>query len=203
MGGNLKLMIARVYGNQIVVFNEDSGEILEQTDEAYEESYNFGIDLGVMGRYRYFNLGVVARNINAPEFDGPTVDTSSGESVKFSDLRVDPQITAGVAFIPFETLVLELDCDFLESETTFDDYATQNLSIGIEWDAFRIIALRLGAYKNLAEDDIDWVYTAGIGFNLWAMRIDVAGAFSNDKAEYDGEDIPEETRVSAQISLDF
>ncbi len=203
VGANLKLMIARVYGNQIVVFNEDSGDILKQTDEAYEESCNFGVDLGVMGRYRYVNLGVVARNINAPEFDGPTVKTSSGESVTFSDLQVDPQIAAGVAFIPHETVVLEIDCDLLENETTFDDYATQNLSIGFEWDAFRIVALRLGAYKNLAEDDIDWVYTAGIGFNLWAMRLDVAGAFSSDKAEYDGEEIPQETRVSAQLSLDF
>jgi hypothetical protein len=203
IGGNLKLMIGRVYGNQIVVFNEDSGSILKQTDEAYEETYNFGLDLGVMGRYRFFNLGLVARNINAPKFDGPTVTSPSGQSVKFDDLQVDPQVTAGIAFIPFETLTLEVDCDLLENETTFDRYDTQNFSIGFEWDAFRVLALRAGVYNNLSQDDIDWVYTAGIGLNLWAMRLDIAGAFSGEKSEYDGDDIPKETRLAAQLSVDF
>ncbi len=203
IGGNLKLMIGRVYGNQIIVFNENSGDILKQTDEEFEETYNVGLDLGIMGRYRFVNVGLVARNINAPKFDGPTVVSPSGQSVKFDDLRVDPQVTAGIALIPHETLVLEVDCDLLENETTFDQFDTQNFSVGLEWDAFRVLALRAGAYNNISEDDIDWVYTAGLGLNLWAMRLDVAGAFSGDKAEYDGEDIPKETRLAAQLSVDF
>ncbi|BCR04560.1 hypothetical protein DESUT3_16290 [Desulfuromonas versatilis] len=198
IGGNLKLMVGRVYGNQVLVFNEDSGDILKSTDEEYEETYNVGVDLGIMGRYRLVNLGLVARNLNAPKFDGPTVN-----GVTFDDVKVDPQVTAGIALIPHETLVIEVDCDLTENETSFEDYKTQNVAIGLEWDALRAVALRAGVYKNLAEDDIDWVYTAGLGFNLWGVRLDVAGAFANETEEFDGDDIPKETRLAAQLSMDF
>jgi hypothetical protein len=55
----------------------------------------------------------------------------------------------------------------------------------------------------MAEDDIDWVYTAGIGLNLWAVRLDIGGAFSTEEEEFDGDEYPSETRVAAQLSVDF
>ena len=75
--------------------------------------------------------------------------------------------------------------------------------MGVEWDAFRILALRAGAYKNLSESDIGWVYTAGLGLNLWAVRLDIAGAFTTDEAEIDDEEVPEEARLAAELSVDF
>ncbi len=119
------------------------------------------------------------------------------------DVKIKPQVAAGVAFIPFTTLTLELDYDITKNETAFTGYDTQNLGFGVEWDAFRFLALRAGTYKNLAEDDIGWVYTAGLGINAWLMRLDLAGAFSTEKAEFDGDEIPQETRVTAQLSVDF
>jgi hypothetical protein len=153
------------------------------------------------------NLGLVARNINAPSFDGPTVVTllpdGTIKTTRFDDVTLDPQVAAGVAFIPLKTLTLEVDLDLTQNETTLQGYKTQNLSLGVEWDAFRFLALRGGIYRNLIESDIDWVYTAGLGLNLWAARLDVAGAFSNQKEEFDGEEIPKEVRVAAQLSVDF
>jgi len=203
VGGNAKLLIGRVYGSEIIVFDTDSGEVLENVDENYEETYNVGLDLGIMGRYRYVNFGLVARNINAPKFDGPTVTSPSGVTVKFDDVKVDPQVTAGIAFIPHETLVIEVDCDLTSNKTTFPGYDTQNLSIGVEWDAFRFLALRGGVYQNLAEDDIDLVYTAGLGMNFYAARLDIAAAFAGEKAEFDGDEYPQEVQVAAQLSVDF
>jgi hypothetical protein len=198
IGGNVKLMVGRVYGTEVVVFDKNSKDIIEKADEDYEESINFGVDIGLMARFKMVNLGVVGRNLNSPKFDGPTVN-----GIKFDDVTIDPQVTVGIAFIPFETLTLEADLDVTKNETTFAGYDTQNLSFGAEWDAFRFLALRAGAYKNLAENDIDWVYTAGLGLNLWAMRIDVAGAFAGEKGQFDDEDIPRELRVAAQVSIDF
>ncbi|BCA79249.1 conjugal transfer protein TraF [Desulfuromonas sp. AOP6] len=204
IGGNLKFMKGRVYGTQVLVFDNDSGDILAETDENYQESNTFGVDLGIMGRYRYFNLGLVGRNLNSPTFDGLTVvNPDTGATSHFADVKLDPQVTAGVAFIPFETLTLEVDLDLTENETTLTGYKTQNISAGLEWDAFRVLALRAGVYKNLAESDIGVVYTAGLGLNLWAARLDIAGAFAGDSEEFDGEDVPKETRVAAQLSIDF
>ncbi len=199
VGGNVKLMRGRVYGNQIIVFEEDSGDILAETDEMYKETNTFGVDAGIMGRYRYVNFGLVGRNLNSPEFDGFTMN--GGADVE--DVKLEPQFAGGIAFIPTTTLTLEADLDLTENETTLKGYDTRNLSFGLEWDAFRFLALRAGAYKNLAEDDIGWVYTAGLGLNLWAVRLDVAGAFSSENEEFDGDEIPAETRLAAQLSVDF
>jgi len=38
---------------------------------------------------------------------------------------------------------------------------------------------------------------------LWAVSLDVAGAIAEEKATYDEEDIPIETRAPAQLSIEF
>ena len=66
------------------------------------------------------------------------------------------------------------------------------------------MALRLGMYNNLAAEWQDWIATAGIGVNLWAVRFDVGGAYSiGENTEYEGTEIPEEARLYASISVEF
>ncbi len=201
VGFNLKMIRGRVYGTEVLVFETDSGDVISNSDQNYRETNAFGVDAGLMGRYPYVNLGIVGRNLNSPKFKAPANPRPDG--YRFPDVTLKPQATAGVALIPFETLTLEVDYDLTKNETTLPGYKTRNLAVGLEWDAFRFLALRAGAYKNTLEDDIGWVYTAGLGVNLWAVRFDVAGAFAGDKVEYDGEQVPKETRVAAQLSIDF
>lgn len=204
-GGNIKLMRGRVYGTKVLVFDNDSDDIIAESDENYEQSDAVGVDFGMLMRLEKFNFGLIGRNLNSPEFDGFTVvnPVDPDDSTRIEDVTLDPQAVAGVAFIPTETIVLEVDYDLTRNETTLQGYDTQNIRFGFEWDAGRVLALRGGAYKNLVEDDIDWVYTAGLGLNLWAMRLDVAGAFSDEKTEFDGDDYPTVSRLSAQLSFDF
>lgn len=207
VGANLKLMRGRVYGTEILVFDNDSGDVLAEAEEDFEESNNLGLDVGIMGRYPMVNFGIVGRNLNAPSFDGFTkqilVAGGGLRTLAVDSVTLDPQVTVGLAWIPIETLTLETNYDLTKNETVFPGYDTQNLAFGLEWDAGRVLALRAGAYKNLAEKDIDWVYTAGIGLNLWGARFDLAGAMSEQKTSFDGDDVPNEAQLSAQLSLDF
>lgn len=206
VGANLKLMRGRVYGTEILVFDNDSGDVLAEAKEEFEESNNVGLDVGIMGRYPLVNFGIVGRNLNAPSFDGFTKQklVAGGlRTLAVDSVTLDPQVTVGLAWIPIETLTLETNYDLTKNKTVFPGYDTQNLAFGLEWDAGRVLALRAGAYKNLAEKDIDWVYTAGIGLNLWGARFDLAGAMSEQKASFDGDDLPNEAQLSAQLSLDF
>lgn len=203
VGGNLKFMAGRVYGTQVLVFNNDTDEIMEKTQEDYEQTINFGVDLGAMARFRWVQLGIVGRNLNSPKFKGPKVTNVDGSVTKFPDVTVKPQAQAGIAFIPFETLTLEVDYDLTKNETLLGGYDTQYLRAGIEWDVFRFLALRGGVYSNMAEDDIGLVYTAGLGLNLWAVRFDVSGAMSSKTSKYDGEEYPREAHVVAGLSIDF
>ncbi|PKN13162.1 MAG: hypothetical protein CVU69_03955 [Deltaproteobacteria bacterium HGW-Deltaproteobacteria-4] len=213
MGANLKVMKGRVYGTEVLVFNEDSGDVLEKSDENYQETTTYGVDLGVLARYGMFNFGLVGRNLNSPKFDGFEKDIfynfADGtpnpvpKKLTVADVKLKPQATAGIAFIPFETLTIEVDYDLTKNETALTDYKTQNLSAGFEWDLLRFLALRGGAYKNLAESDTGFVYTAGLGLNLWALRLDLAAAMSPDKVQFDGEEVPKLAKASVQLSLDF
>ena len=213
IGANLKLMKGRVYGTQVLVFDDGSGDVLEKTDENFQETTTFGVDFGVMARYGMFNFGLTGRNLNSPKFDGFEKDiyynfadgtpNPAPKHITVADVKLKPQATAGIAFIPFETFTIEVDYDLTKNETALTDYKTQNLSAGLEWDILRSLALRVGAYKNMAESDTGVVYTAGLGLNLWAVRLDVAAAASPDKAEYDGEEVPKLAKASVQVSVDF
>ena len=198
VGANLKIMKGRVYGTQLVVFQKDSGDIISEADNNYNETTTFGVDLGAMAKLGKFNLGIVGRNLNSPEFDGPTVNGTI-----FNDVSLDPQVAAGIAFMPWNGMTLECDYDITKNETALPSYDTQNIAVGAEWMLIRILSLRAGIYKNTAESDIGWVYTAGLGLNMPWVRFDLAGAMSSDTSDFDGDDIPEETRVTAQLSVAF
>jgi hypothetical protein len=165
-----------------------------------------------MARYGKFNFGLTGRNLNSPKFDGFTKDisytlpdgiTTNPKTIIADEVKLKPQATAGIAFIPFETLTLEVDYDLTKNETVLTDYKTQNFSAGLEWDALRFLALRAGTYKNMAESDTGWIYTAGLGLNLWAVRFDLAAAMSPDKVQYDGDKVPKLAKASVQVSIDF
>lgn len=197
IGFNLKYIQANVFKTEkgdIKIFNKDSSDIADELDKYYKESSNFAVDAGILFQpTNWLKLGVVGKYLNSPEFDDP----------KGGKFKIKPQARAGIALNPFETLTISADIDLTENETTFPGYKSRNLGGGIEWDILKFLALRVGAYKNLAESDIDVVYTAGLGLNLWLLRLDVSGAFSSSKGTYDKKSIPEEARIQANLSIEF
>jgi hypothetical protein len=202
IGVNLKMMQGRVYGHRLRVFDSSMDDIEDNITEYYKDSSTFGLDVGALARTKWFNFGVVARNINSPTFAGFTHNRDQRVTV-FPDVTLKPQVTVGAAFIPTETLTLAADYDLTKSDTIVEGYKTQNLNLGVEWDVLRFLALRGGASKNLAQDDSPWIYSAGFGVNLWAVRFDVAGAISDSRVTSEGDRIPTHTRFAAQVSIDF
>lgn len=198
IGGNIKAMIGRVYGTDVIVFGDDVEDAIKAADENYEQTVTWGVDLAVMARLKMFNVGLTARNLNTPTFDGPTVGAT-----RFADYEIEPTVTAGAAFIPFETLTFALDLDLIESETVLSDYKSQYVRVGAEWDIARFFALRVGYSENLGESDIGGLVHAGVGLNLWALRIDLAGSAALETTEYDGDEVPREARVGLQLAADF
>ncbi|MCX7990605.1 MAG: conjugal transfer protein TraF [Proteobacteria bacterium] len=197
VGLNLKYIQARVFSagpGDITIFNKDSGDIADELDKYYKESTNFSVDAGLLFQpANWLKLGVVGKYLNSPEFDHPL-----GGKVK-----IKPQARAGIALNPWETLTIAADIDLTENETMNPGYKSRNIGGGIEWDILKFLALRAGIYKNLAESDIDMVYTAGLGLNLWLMRLDVSAAISSNRGRYDDKSFPEEARIQANLSIEF
>lgn len=197
VGLNLKYIQASVFRaapGQILVFNKDSGDIVKDLDNYKKDSTNFAVDAGILFQpVDWLKVGAVGKYLNSPEFDDP-----AGGKIK-----IKPQARAGIALNPWETLTLAADLDLTENETMNPNYKSRNLAIGLEWDILKFLALRVGAYKNLAESDISHVYTAGVGLNLWLLRLDVSAAVSADKSRYNDKSFPEEARVQVNLSMEF
>ncbi|MDF7807371.1 conjugal transfer protein TraF [Pontiellaceae bacterium B12219] len=213
IGITAKGMYGTVTGTKVQVLSDDPFEsAADNLEENTEASFNFGLDLGALYRMKMLQFGVVAHNINAPTFKGfnDTIEIKNDAgtvidtvAIDVPDYTMDPQVTLGMAFIPSKRFMLEMSYDVLETGTLLKNYNIQRLSFGGELDLW-LLALRLGAYNNLAAEWQDWVATAGVGVNLWAMRLDVGGAYSiGANAEYEGTEIPEEARLYAAVSVEF
>lgn len=65
------------------------------------------------------------------------------------------------------------------------------------------MAIRAEAYKNMSQNDVGLVGKAGLGLNLWAMRLDMAYAQSNKKVTLEGDKIPVYAMASVALAIDF
>lgn len=211
VGATAKLMYGNVLGTKVWMFNDDNDQVLSDVSDNAESSMNVGLDLGMLYRIPNFQFAVVGHNLNRPTFDGftDTVDltlnggTTQTETIRIPDVKLDPQLTVGAAYMPSQRLTLEGSLDLLEVGTLLPGYDIQRLSFGGEVDVW-LLSLRLGAYRNLAASWQDWVATAGVGVNLAGVKVDFGGAYSLDgNVEYDGNNIPAEARLYASIGLDF
>ncbi|MDQ6995063.1 MAG: conjugal transfer protein TraF, partial [Mariprofundaceae bacterium] len=193
VGGSLKYIQAQVIDGYTAAFNQNSNNFQSQSSQSKETKSGFGIDLGVMYRMTEFQAGLVLRNLNSPKF------THSSGYV----YEIKPQAKLGLSYMPWDTVSVELDADLTKNQSALNNYSTQYINGGLEWDIFHAVALRAGAYKNIAQNDIGTVFTAGLGVNLWAARLDIGGAMSTKKSSYQGKQFPREARVSAALNIDF
>lgn len=203
IGGNVKAMQGRYYKTTISLLDEDNDKVFDDAMDNYVESQTFGVDLGLLFKPGHkFSAGLVGRNLNSPTFD------KYGGA---GDYKIEPQVRAGIAFAPFCTLnskwsdmvTVAIDYDITKNKTVVEGYDSQRISGGLEVDLFKFLALRGGVYKNLAEDDVGLVYTAGLGLNLWLLRMDLGAAYGGEESTVEGYDIPEEAKVQLALSSEF
>ena len=206
LGMTTKLMFGRVFGTQVWAFNDSNTDIIQDSMDSSNDSFAFGFDLAAMYRIPKWQFALIGHNLNKPRFDGYNQEVTlngTNKTVHVPDVVLDPQITIGVAWYPFKRFMLATDYELLETGTILNNYDEQRLSFGTELD-LTLVALRLGTYKNMAESDYGWVLTGGVGFNLWALSVDIGVAISiDDTVVYDGTEYPRTARLHAGIGLAF
>ena len=132
-------------------------------------SNTFGIDVGAIYRpSSWLRFGMVAKDLNQPTFDVP-----GGE-----ELKLGPQVRGGVAVNPYSSLTLTADVDVTSNKTFVPGIKSQVLSLGVEQTIFsEFMSFRLGAFKNMKDAGTPFTPTAGLGFRLYAFRLDVGGGY--------------------------
>ncbi|MFI5304229.1 MAG: conjugal transfer protein TraF [Nitrospiria bacterium] len=201
IGGNLKFMQGRAYHSIVPVFNNFS-DALNKAEDKYEESQNFGLDLGLLYRLGdKLRFGMVGRNLNGPSFAMPSIVLNGPDD----SIRELPEVRAGIAYKPLSFLMFAADVDLTRNDTTMpgESYKSQNVAGGMELNIFKFIQLRGGIYTNLAENDIGPVYTAGLGLNFWLFNLDIGAAMGSKRGQIDDNSIPNEARAEFALSMLF
>lgn len=224
VGATAKIISGTVYQNQTLLVNKPDGDGTESSDlikditKNSKSTVNFGIDLGALYKYdKWLNVGVVAKNLNSPKFDAPNYSTpvydaitkkviASSTKTAGEDVKLKPQVRAGVAVEPLSWLILTTDIDLTENETVApgtvigSSAKSRNLGGGFEVHPYSWLRLRGGAYKNLANSDVGVILTAG----LTLFVLDVDAAFSpSDTFKVGSTSLPQEAKVQLGISFTF
>lgn len=203
LGGNVRY-VRGVTTSRLFRFEDlDNGKdlIRELADFDNETtSHRVGLDAGLLlrpnPRLRRLRFGLVARNLNSPDF---AVDGAD-------DIELQPQVRAGIAFDLLPRWTIASDVDVIENESdAVDGFASRLLSVGSE---YRIplnefsLALRAGAYTNLASGaDRALTVTAGVGLRFGSLAFDLAVGASPELEEIEdgGTRIPKSINVSAAL----
>ncbi|NOT24171.1 MAG: conjugal transfer protein TraF [Nitrospiraceae bacterium] len=129
----------------------------------------FGIDVGAIYRpSSWLRFGAVAKDINQPTFD----------AVGGGELKLSPQVRAGVAVNPYSSLTLTADVDATSNKTFVPGVKSQILSLGAEQTIFsEFLSFRVGGFKNMKDAGTPFTPTAGLGLRIFAFRADVGGGY--------------------------
>ncbi len=204
LGASVKVMQGTVfYSSQQIVKLSNSSDVFKKVQDQKTDSISYGVDLGALWRYEDLPLmgpvsvGFVAKNLNSPEFDAYQIAGRSTPKVK-----VEPQLRAGIALAPFSWLNIAADMDVSRNKTILAGVESQNVGGGVELYA-SWIALRAGAFKNIAVASSKPIVTGGLSVGPQWLRMDIDAAVATESARYNNTTYPREAKVELGLSTAF
>ena len=169
--------------------------MLEQ-DNTHTE-IELGIDLGVMYRpTSRWSFGLVADNVNSPEFDLSGIDGS---------IELEPLFRAGAAYRPLRWFNVALDADLNEIDSgVVRGLGYRYANFGAEFLLGRWFAGRVGAYRNLGAERAETIYTGGVSFGIRRISVEFAVGSAATQASFEsvgrGRSVPKGFAASLQIN---
>lgn len=192
VGGAFKIMSGNTYKLNKPVDTE-SGDISDDIEDYEEKNTTFGVDAGLLLNplgMDNLSLGLVAKNLNTPEFD----------FIDGTTLEFDPKVRAGMAYsFLLDRLVFAMDVDLTTNDSLISGYKERYVGGGVDFRPVSWFSLRGGLMKNMEDSNEGTVLTAGLGFGAKWFQIDIAGQYATEKGYYDGEEFPRYGRIQASI----
>lgn len=204
IGGNVKL-INGYTASYSYDFMKDGKPDDFDYDKDVKSTWQPAADIGLLWNLNKFfpslplssKAGIVARNINSPEFK-----YVSGNKYKY-----DSQIRGGISVTPIPWWTIAADMDITENDTMVDNYKSRQVALGMEFNLGHSLAfnfpIRAGLIKNIAESDSDMAYSAGFGLHFAHVCFDFAAILSSNRTEFDGKDYPTHAGASFTLSALF
>lgn len=175
LGVTPKIIQGAAYVSGVSVFAAEDGQFELHDDLGQAKiSTEFSVDAGAYFRpASWLSIGVVGKDLTEPTFEAP-----GGQ-----EFKLVPQVRAGLALQPTDSLTIAFDGDVTSNKTLLPGVKSQVLSLGAEQTLlFETVSLRIGALKNVQDAESKVTPTAGLGLSLLALRLDVAGGYDfNEK----------------------
>lgn len=197
IGGAVKVMSGRVYLSKTTLFTTTSGDIFGDITRHHKDSVTWGVDLGALWKWHNINVGIVAKNLNSPEF------STSGLESSVDGFTIKPQVRGGVSVGLLSWLSLAADIDITKNETTQPGVKSQNIGGGLEFTPIDWFSFRMGAYKNIEASNFGPIVTAGLTLGTTWLNVDLGAAVSPETAEYQGSSYPREAKVHLSLNSKF
>lgn len=192
LGGSLKVLSGTTYNSESKLSDDEFADDI--TDSAITTA-GFGIDLGIYiepNAVEGLGLGLVAKNINTPKFEVQNSD----------DLKLEPQIRAGLAYDIFENLTFAIDYDVTKNDIYVEDLQSQYLGGGINFHPGDSFSLRAGIMQDLENDDLGSILTGGLSLGLFGATIDLGAQVSTETSKTSsGDDMPKYLQANLGLNI--
>ena len=172
VGGAVRYVSGVTYfGRCGVVDGTCTGQDLsELVHDAFQENARttnkFAFDAAVRANFGIVKVGLAGTSLNQPTFTVADVSGSPGA------VPLPRQVRAGAAVDALSFLSVAVDGDLIRSDTLAPGVQSQQLSLGVE-GRIPLFAFRVGATYDLAAANPTWCYTAGVGFGIPILSVDV------------------------------
>ena len=151
------------YKKDLQNVDSDFGDVVDDLGET-DHGSNFNLDLGLAYQFTDSTFaGLTVRNVSKQSYT-----TLNGTVIE-----LEPQARLGLAYRG-DFFRIGLDVDVTENKAIAFESKTQYAAIGVEFNAWDWVQLRVGYRDNLAVSE-ESRYTAGVGLHLFgAVGVDVA-----------------------------
>lgn len=114
--------------------------------------------------------------------------------------KIEPMVRAGVAYNIFESLEVAVDFDITKNKTLVSGVQNQMLGGGLNYHPASWFSLRGGLMQDLdAKDSAGVTYTAGIGFGLKWLQLDLSAQMASKTETIDGTSYPGYAKVNLAL----
>ncbi|VAW56065.1 hypothetical protein MNBD_GAMMA07-1304 [hydrothermal vent metagenome] len=156
------------YNESILTADLNDIADVEKEDLGNFTTFDAGISLNVFDRVR---VGLVAKNLIEE-----TKISQDGTKIDF-----ETHLRAGAA-IDMGFMTIAADMDLTERKPIAFENPSKSMSVGVEFDAFSVVQLRLGYQTNLASGSTD-PDLLSVGLGLWlGFNVDVAVVAGDDSS---------------------
>ena len=187
IGVGLKYMQGVTYKTKIKI-DSDEDELEDSLNDNSKTSSAIGVDLGVLLTSDKMSIGLVGKYLNSPKFqyyDG-------------IEYKISPMVRGGISIYLTNWINIAMDIDLTKNKTSIKGYKSQYIGGGIDFHQ-SWFSIRAGLMQNMLQEEEGVIITAGLGFGLKWLQLDLSAQASTKQGTFQGTKIPRYTKFNLAL----